>query len=89
MDNTKVLQREVRALYSIAEAINGSPNTQELLPVMLERTVVELEYKAATLRLLDEENPPAVSWLFDTLAGEITERLGLEVPERKPRPFLI
>jgi cellulose biosynthesis protein BcsQ len=41
------------------------------------------------LRLLDEENPPAVSWLFDTLAGEITERLGLEVPERKPRPFLI
>jgi cellulose biosynthesis protein BcsQ len=39
------------------------------------------------LRLLDEENPPAVSWLFDTLAGEITERLGLEVPERKPRPF--
>ncbi|HVZ34400.1 MAG TPA: AAA family ATPase [Polyangiaceae bacterium] len=41
------------------------------------------------LRLLDEENPPAVSWLFDTLAGEITERLGLEVPERKPKPFLI
>jgi cellulose biosynthesis protein BcsQ len=41
------------------------------------------------LRLLDEENPPAVSWLFDTLAGEITERLGLEVPERKPRPFLV
>jgi cellulose biosynthesis protein BcsQ len=41
------------------------------------------------LRLLDEENPPAVSWLFDTLAGEITDRLGLEVPERKPRPFLL
>jgi cellulose biosynthesis protein BcsQ len=41
------------------------------------------------LRLLDEENPPAVSWLFDTLAGEITERLGLEVPERKPRQFLV
>ena len=41
------------------------------------------------LRLLDEENPPAVSWLFDTLAGEITERLELEVPERKPRPFLV
>jgi GAF domain-containing protein len=49
------LQREVRALYAITEAINGSLSTQELLTVMLERTVVELEYKAATLRLLDEE----------------------------------
>ncbi len=37
------LQREVRALYAITEAINGSLSTQELLTVMLERTVVELE----------------------------------------------
>jgi GAF domain-containing protein len=51
----QVLQREVRALYAITEAINGSLSTQDLLTVMLERTVVELEYKAATLRLLDEE----------------------------------
>lgn len=41
------------------------------------------------LRLLDERNPPAVSWLFDTLAAEITERLGLPVAERKPRPLLV
>lgn len=41
------------------------------------------------LQLLDDRNPPAVSWLFDTLAGEITGRLGLHVAERKPRPFLL
>jgi GAF domain-containing protein len=55
MDDEIYLQREVRALYAITEAINGSLSLQELLTVMLERTVVELGYKAATLRLLDEE----------------------------------
>src|SRR5262245_46484523 len=55
MDGEIFLQREVRALYAIVEAINGSLSLPELLSVMLERTVVELDYKAATLRLLDEE----------------------------------
>jgi cellulose biosynthesis protein BcsQ len=41
------------------------------------------------LRLLDDKNPPAVSWLFDTLASELTDRLGLEVAERKPRQLLV
>jgi chromosome partitioning protein len=41
------------------------------------------------LRLLDDRNPPAVSWLFDTLASEISSRLGLEVAERKPRQLLV
>lgn len=41
------------------------------------------------LRLLDDKNPPAVSWLFDTLASELTERLELDVAERKPRQLLI
>ncbi len=41
------------------------------------------------VRLLDDRNPPAVSWLFDTLASELTDRLELEVPERKPRQLLI
>lgn len=41
------------------------------------------------LRLLDDKNPPAVSWLFDTLATELTERLELQVPERKPQKLLI
>jgi len=55
MDDTIGLQREVRALYEITEAINGSLSLPDLLTIMLERTVVELGYKATTLRLLDEE----------------------------------
>lgn len=55
MDDEFWLQREVRALYAITEAINGSLSLPDLLAVMLERTVSELGYRAATLRLLDEE----------------------------------
>ena len=55
MDGEVFLQREVRALYAIAEAINASPSLGELLTIMLERAVADLGYKAAALRLLDEE----------------------------------
>lgn len=55
MDDRSWLQREVRALYEITEAINGSLSQQEVLARMLEQLVHGLEYKAATLRLLDEE----------------------------------
>ncbi|HEU5087265.1 MAG TPA: GAF domain-containing protein [Roseiflexaceae bacterium] len=56
MENEIWLQREVRALYTITEAINQTLSLTELLAIMLERTVSELHYKAATLRLLDEEH---------------------------------
>ncbi|MCL4300546.1 MAG: GAF domain-containing protein [Anaerolineae bacterium] len=49
------LERKVDALYEITRAINDSLNQQEVLTVLLERIVTELNYKAATLRLLDEE----------------------------------
>ena len=49
------LQREVHALYAITEAINSSLSLPDLLAVMLERTVSELGYKAAAVRLLDQE----------------------------------
>jgi chromosome partitioning protein len=41
------------------------------------------------LRLLDDRSPPAVSWLFEMLAGEVIERLRLAVPERKAQRLLI
>jgi len=49
------LQREVRALYAITEAMNATLGQQDVLAKMLESTVTELGYKAASLRLLDEE----------------------------------
>src|ERR1041384_2346201 len=55
MDDRTWLQREVRALYEISEAINGSLSQQDVLAAMLEHLVQGLGYKAATLRLLDEE----------------------------------
>ncbi|MEY2930495.1 MAG: chromosome partitioning protein ParA [Pseudomonadota bacterium] len=50
---------------------------------------LEATEEGLPLRLLDELNPPAVSWLFDTLASEISARLALTVAERKPRQLLI
>ncbi len=55
MDVEIWLQHEVSALYAITEAINASLSLPDLLAVMLERMVTELGYRAATLRLLDEE----------------------------------
>jgi signal transduction protein with GAF and PtsI domain len=55
MDDQTGLSREVRALYALSEAINASLSQRDVLAAMLERIVTELGYKAATLRLLDEE----------------------------------
>jgi GAF domain-containing protein len=49
------LEGKVQTLYEITQAINASFSHEEVLTVMLERIVTELEYKAATLRLLDKE----------------------------------
>lgn len=49
------LQREIGVLYGIIWEINTRLSRQEILEVMLERLVSELEYKAATIRLLDQE----------------------------------
>ncbi|TPV96284.1 MAG: hypothetical protein B7733_05460 [Myxococcales bacterium FL481] len=37
------------------------------------------------LHMYDENNPPAVAWLFDCLAREVVDRLQLPVPARKKR----
>ena len=50
---------------------------------------LEATQEGLPLRWLDERNPPAASWLFDTLASELSDRLGLEVAARKPRQLLV
>jgi GAF domain-containing protein len=49
------LEHKVQLLYEITKEINASLNQQEVLSVLLERIVTGLDYKAATLRLLDAE----------------------------------
>lgn len=51
----KWLRRELEIFYEITRAINASLSQQEVLDAMLNRIVTQLGYKAATLRLLDEE----------------------------------
>jgi GAF domain-containing protein len=55
MDDQTGLSREVRVLYAMSEVMSASLSQQEASTAMLERIVTELGYKAATLRLLDEE----------------------------------
>ncbi|NTU83226.1 MAG: GAF domain-containing protein [Chloroflexales bacterium] len=49
------LPRGARALYRISEAVSAGLDTQAVLDALLERTVGELGYRAAALRLLDPE----------------------------------
>lgn len=55
MNQDTGLQRRVHALYEITLAVNSSLDQDKVLAVMLEHIVTELGYRAATLRLLDEE----------------------------------
>ncbi len=55
MEQQKWLRRELAIFYEITRAINASLSQQEVLDAMLNRIVTQLGYKAATLRLLDQE----------------------------------
>jgi two-component system, NtrC family, sensor kinase len=50
------LQHEVRILYEIIQAINSGLDHQDVLNIMLEHIVTVLGYRAATIRLLDQEH---------------------------------
>lgn len=55
MEDRNNLERELEIFYEIIRDINASLSQQEVLAAMLSRIVKDLGYKAATLRLLDEE----------------------------------
>jgi chromosome partitioning protein len=50
---------------------------------------LDATHAGVPLRNLDEYAPPAVAWLFDTLAGEVSQRLKLDAPARKPQSLLL
>jgi GAF domain-containing protein len=56
MDDKQWLQHEVRVFYEIIQAINSSLSQPDVLNVLLERIVTTLGYRAATIRLLDQEH---------------------------------
>ncbi len=55
MDEKTWLHPEVRVLYEITRAINGGLSQQEALNILLERIVTDMHYRAATIRILDQE----------------------------------
>lgn len=55
MNQETGLQSKVHAIYEITLAINSTLDEDKVLSTVLERIVNELGYRAATLRLLDEE----------------------------------
>ena len=50
---------------------------------------LDATHAGVPLRNLDEYAPPAVAWLFDTLAGEITQRLKLDPVPKKAQALLV
>ncbi len=55
MDTQIWLQHEVRVIYDIIRAINSSLSAQQVLDEIVKHIVDELHYRAATIRLRDEE----------------------------------
>ena len=53
------------------------------------RAFLDASLAGVPLRHLNEKSPPAVAWLFDTLAAEITERLQLPAVGEPPQPLLL
>jgi two-component system NtrC family sensor kinase len=56
MDEKKWLQHEVRVLYELVQAINSGLSQQDVLNILLDRIVNNLGYRAATIRILDQEH---------------------------------
>jgi chromosome partitioning protein len=53
------------------------------------RAFLDSTQQGLPLRHVDDQSPPAVAWLFDNLAAEITERLKLSPVEKKPFQLLL
>jgi signal transduction protein with GAF and PtsI domain len=74
MNNAAAPGREVAALTAIVQAVSGGQSQAEVLSALLAATVTAMGYKAATLRLLDEERQQlalqAAYGLSDTYLGK-------------------
>ncbi len=46
-------------------------------------------HQGLPLRHLDDDVPPPVAFLFDNLAAEVAQRLSLQIPALRARPFLL
>lgn len=82
--------RHHASLAVFQEALQGLPS-EWLFDTTIPRhpAFLEATHQGLPLRHLDDDAPPAVAFLFDNLAGEISERLGVPAPKVKAQPFLL
>ncbi|HTQ04411.1 MAG TPA: ParA family protein, partial [Polyangiaceae bacterium] len=82
--------RHQASLGVFQEALSGLPSSW-LFDTTIPRhpAFLDATQQGVPLRQLDEEAPPPVAFLFDNLAGEIAERLGLRRTATKPQRLLL
>lgn len=82
--------RQGGSLSVLQDACSGLPRSW-LLDTTIPRSDAFLSAteQGSPLRLMDDTNPPAVSWLFDMLATELSERLALGAAERHANKLLL
>ncbi|MEN9580953.1 MAG: hypothetical protein RJA70_3962 [Pseudomonadota bacterium] len=87
-----MLQARHGASLAVLQDACASLPENWLLETSIPRSAAFLDASGEGLpvRMMDDNSPPAVSWLFDTLAAEVTQRVGLNAPSRsRPRSLLL
>jgi len=82
--------RHQASLAVFQEALASLPSTW-LFDTTIPRhpAFLDATHEGVPLRQLDDEAPPPVAFLFDNLAGEIAERLGLRRAAKQPQRLLL
>ena len=81
--------RHQASLGVFQDALSGLPSSW-LFDTTIPRhpAFLDATHEGVPLRQLDDDAPPPVAFLFDNLAGEIAERLGLK-RAAKPQRLLL
>jgi len=86
-----MLQMRMGASLSVLQSVCTDLPSEWLFETSIPRhpAILEATAQGVPIRNLDENAPPAVAFLFDTLAAEIAQRLKLSAVEARPQPLLL
>jgi chromosome partitioning protein len=86
-----MLQAKHEASLSVLQTASQDFPAEWLFDTSIPRhqAFLDASFAGVPLRHLNESAPPAVAWLFDTLAAEIAERLKLPEVTAQPQPLLL
>lgn len=82
--------RETSSLEVLRDACAGlDPSWLFDMSIPRNPLFLRASHEGVPLGFLDEHNPPAIAWLFDNLASEVTARLGVATPAASPKRLLL